>query len=71
MSKLREYRLSKGLSQEDVAKAVGVQKAMISRVEQGKRIASMSLVARLVDWSGGKLKADDFLPRVAQSEAAA
>jgi transcriptional regulator with XRE-family HTH domain len=71
MSKLREYRLSKGLSQEDVAKAVGVQKAMISRIEQGKRVASMGLVARLVEMAGGELKADDFMPRAQQSEAAA
>jgi transcriptional regulator with XRE-family HTH domain len=71
MSKLREYRLSKGLSQEDVAKAVGVQKAMISRIEQGKRVASMGLVARLVEMAGGELKADDFMPRSQQSEAAA
>lgn len=71
MSKLREYRLSKGLSQDDVAKAVGVQKAMISRIEQGKRVASMGLVSRLVEWSKGELKADDFMPRAHQSEAAA
>jgi transcriptional regulator with XRE-family HTH domain len=70
MNKLRSWRQSKGLSQQDVAEAVGVQKAMISRLEKGKRVASMSLVARLVEKSGGELSADDFLP-ASQPEAAA
>lgn len=62
MSKLREYRAFKGLSQEDFAKSVGVQKATISRIEQGKRIPSMTLVSRMVEASDGFLRADDFMP---------
>ena len=62
MSKLREYRISKGLSQQDLAASVGVKKAAISRIEMGKRVPSMGLVARLVEVSAGELCADDFMP---------
>jgi len=62
MSKLRAFRISKGLSQQDLAASVGVQKAAISRIEKGQRVPSMGLVARLVDMSDGELSADDFLP---------
>lgn len=70
MSKLRAYRTAKGLSQEDFAKSVGVQKAAISRIEQGKRVPSMGLVSRIVEASGGELCADDFMPTTEQSGAA-
>lgn len=66
MSKLREYRESKGLSQEALAKSVGVRKAAISRIELGRRTPSMGLVARLVAVSDGDLSADDFLPSEAE-----
>jgi len=62
MNKLREYRISLGLSQADLAASVGVQKATISRIEKGKRTPSMGLVARIVEASDGALSADDFLP---------
>ena len=67
MSKLRAYRLSKGLSQHDLAASVGVKKAAISRIEKGKRVPSMGLVARLVDVSDGELSADDFMPELSPS----
>ena len=67
MSKLRAFRISKGLSQQDLAASVGVQKAAISRIEKGQRVPSMGLVARLVDVSDGELSADDFMPLVPSS----
>ena len=67
MSKLREYRIAKGLSQQDLAASVGVKKAAISRIEQGKRVPSMGLVARIVEISGGELSANDFMPDVSAS----
>ena len=69
MSKLRAYRERHGLSQDDLAKTVGVKKAAISRIEQGKRTPSMGLVARIVEAAGGELSANDFLP--AKSDHAA
>lgn len=62
MSKLRAYRIAKGLSQEDLAASVGVKKSTVSRIEQGKRVPSMGLVARFVELSEGELSADDFMP---------
>jgi transcriptional regulator with XRE-family HTH domain len=67
MSKLREYRIARGLSQQDLAASVGVKKAAISRIEQGKRVPSMGLVARLVEVSAGELCADDFMPELPAS----
>jgi len=70
MSKLREFRIAKGLSQQDLAASVGVKKAAISRIEKGQRVPSMGLVARLVEVSAGELSADDFMPETAsQAEA--
>jgi DNA-binding XRE family transcriptional regulator len=62
MTKLREYRVARGLSQSTFAASVGVKKATISRIEKGKRVPSMGLVARIVEISGGELSADDFMP---------
>jgi transcriptional regulator with XRE-family HTH domain len=64
MSKLRAYRIAKGLSQQDFAASVGVKKSAISRIEQGKRVPSMGLVARIVELSEGELSADDFMPTI-------
>jgi transcriptional regulator with XRE-family HTH domain len=65
MSKLRAYRISRGLSQQDFAASVGVKKSAISRIEKGKRVPSMGLVARIVELSEGELSADDFMPTIA------
>ena len=64
MSKLRDYRIARGLSQQDLAASVGVKKSAISRIEKGKRVPSMGLVARIVEVSEGELSADDFMPTV-------
>ena len=64
MSKLREYRIARGLSQQDLAASVGVKKSAISRIEKGKRVPSMGLVSRIVEVSEGELCADDFMPLV-------
>jgi transcriptional regulator with XRE-family HTH domain len=64
MSKLRAFRVSKGLSQQAFARSVGVKKSAISRIEKGKRVPSMGLVARMVKLSKGELSADDFMPTI-------
>lgn len=68
MSKLREYRSERGLSQEDFARTVGVKKATISRIEKGRRVPSMGLVSRICEATGGALNANDFLPEAAEPE---
>lgn len=69
MSKLREYRTAKGLTQSELAEAVGVKKATISRIENGERTPSMSLVSRICEATKGELTANDFM--VVSNEATA
>jgi DNA-binding XRE family transcriptional regulator len=61
MSKLREYRTAHGLTQTEMAEAVGVKKATISRIENGERTPSMSLVSRICEATRGELTANDFM----------
>lgn len=69
MSKLREYRATHGLTQSELAAAVGVKKATISRIENGERTPSMSLVSRICEATKGELTANDFM--IASGEASA
>jgi transcriptional regulator with XRE-family HTH domain len=48
-SKLREARERKGFSQAQVAQAVGVQKAAISKIEVGQGLPSANILARLCE----------------------
>lgn len=61
MSKIREFRLSVGLSQEAFARALDVRKTTISRIETGKRTPSVGLVNRICAFSKGVLTADDVI----------
>ncbi len=61
MSKLREYRKAKGLSQAQLAERAGCTKPTISKLERGKSTASGALIKRLVKAAGGELTADDIL----------
>ena len=71
MSRLRTYRLKNGLSQREMAEKVGVTIATISRLETGRRTASMRLVSSIVDATGGELTAADFMPPSDHPERAA
>lgn len=51
-SKLREARERKGFSQAQVAQAVGVQKAAISKIEVGQGLPSANILARLCELYG-------------------
>lgn len=61
MSKIREYRKSIGLSQQEFARALNVQKTTISRIENGKRTPSVGLITRICELSKGKLTANDLI----------
>ena len=47
-SKLKEQRVKKGLTQKDIAIATGVTQASISFYENGGKIPSGNMVARLM-----------------------
>lgn len=61
MSKIREYRKSIGLSQEEFARAINVRKGTISRIETGARTASSALVTRICEFSKGVLTPNDLI----------
>lgn len=47
MTKLREYRLKKGLSQQKLAQMVGVERSFISELEYGKATPSLHVAHKL------------------------
>jgi len=59
---LTDYREQIGLSQREVARRVGVSRWTINSIEVGRRLPSLSLIARLVTVTKGAVCADDFLP---------
>lgn len=73
MSFLKNLRLSKGLSLNDVAKEVGVSAAQLSRVERGVAGGSPALAERLVRFFGRKKITEEHIlypERFAKKEAA-
>lgn len=69
MSALKTYRERKGLSLAQLGAIVGTTAATLSRIENGKRQASVGLIKRLIAASGGELTAADFIPHASQSPA--
>lgn len=66
---LAEYRKVKGLSQEDVAKALGLKsKGHISDIERVKsgRYPSLELALRIERFTGGKVSAASICPLAAE-----
>lgn len=51
-NKLRELRKARGLSQEEVARAVGTTRQTITSIEVGKYTASLPLALRLARYFG-------------------
>lgn len=60
---LRTYRQKTDISLAKLAEKVGTTRASLSRIECGRQTPSLDLVSRIIKATGGKLKADDFLPR--------
>ena len=46
INRIRQYRLQRELTQEELAKAVGVSRQSINSIEQGRYIPSMPLALR-------------------------
>lgn len=63
---LRELREKRGLSQEDVAKAIGTTGANISRIELGNQQPRAALLTKLADFFG--VSADYLLGRAVHAE---
>lgn len=52
---IRSHRLSKSQSVEAAAKAIGISKAQLSRLENGVQEAQPDVVRALFDWSEGEI----------------
>jgi DNA-binding XRE family transcriptional regulator len=58
---LAVWRQKSGLSQQQLAAAVGVTRWTINRVECGGRSPSRELIQSLVEKSSGQLRFEDFV----------
>jgi DNA-binding XRE family transcriptional regulator len=58
---LKEQRIKKGFTQQSLAAIVGVSDSTIGMIEQGKRVPSLKVAARLATALGGTVN-DIFLP---------
>lgn len=56
---LKEFRTLKGLSQSDVAKAIGKTVAYVSLMERGLRSPSLKTAGLIKDFSGGAVTYED------------
>jgi transcriptional regulator with XRE-family HTH domain len=60
---LRAYRKAERVTLITLAKRVGTTEGTLSRIESGSRTPSLSMVARIIRATGGKVRADDFIPK--------
>lgn len=54
--KFKRHRMSKGLSQTELAKLLDVDRTYINQIERGKKIPSLNLLERIADALGKNLK---------------
>ena len=45
-------RKAKDITQDDMASKLGISRAMVSQIENGRRLPSVELLQRAADWSG-------------------
>ena len=58
MEKLKEMRLAKGLTQEEVAEKLGISQEVVSQYETGKRSIKLDLAKRFAELY--ECNVDDF-----------
>ena len=58
--RIKEARLAQNLTQEQLGKRVGVQKAQISRLEKGKSVITLPTISRIFRALGVKTAALDL-----------
>ena len=61
MNRLRELRLKRGLSQQELAKKVGISNQSISSYEKGVRKPKIEAWEKLADYFGVSVPSADFL----------
>src|SRR5574343_621147 len=58
---LKAYRGRLGLGVTEFARQAGTTRQTIHRIESGRMIPSLSMIARIRDVTNGAVRADDFL----------
>lgn len=58
---LTKYREDAGLSKAKLAALAGTTRQTIHRIEAGEQTPSLALVRRLLNVTGRKVRADDFM----------
>jgi transcriptional regulator with XRE-family HTH domain len=61
MSPLRKLRLSKNLTQKQVADATGIERSGLSKIEAGKRRPEIENLEKIVSFFGGKITVEEIL----------
>jgi transcriptional regulator with XRE-family HTH domain len=58
--KIREYRKLHGLSQSDIAKALGIVKNNVSHWERGSQLPSLAMAYRVKMFTRGEVDLEDW-----------
>lgn len=58
-----EYLKENNITQEEAARQLGVGQGVCSLWATGKRIPRPDRMAKITEWSGGEVKANDFYDR--------
>jgi transcriptional regulator with XRE-family HTH domain len=61
MSPLRELRLSKNLTLQQVANATGIERSGLGRIETGKRKPETKNLKKIVSFFGGEITVEEIL----------
>lgn len=57
---LRDWRVSKGLTQENVGKLIGVGGVTVCRYENGERIPPREIMEQIIKLTKGEVTPNDF-----------
>lgn len=71
--KLRDWRLAKGLSMEQLGELIGLTQSSVSRIENGKNRPEWGTLDRIVEVTDGQVTPNDFtdLPPKDEQDVAA
>ena len=62
----QDYLKTKSITQEEAAKQLGVGQGVCSLWATGKRIPRPESMAKITEWSGGEVTANDFYSEARQ-----
>jgi transcriptional regulator with XRE-family HTH domain len=63
---LREYMAQQGLKDDEVAAAIGVERATVNRYRNGAVTPRLEMMQRIARWSKGKVPLESWLVEAAE-----